>query len=556
MRIISMIRSYAHLKRYRTIANVLAKHGFGFIVDQFGFSELLSLPMRLFSKKTYHNRLQTPERLRLVFEELGATYIKLGQLLSTRPDLVSAPIAKELGKLQDFVKPLDYAEIEETIQSELGSLSDEIIQGLSTAPMASASIGQVHSAILLDGTAVIVKIRRPGIEQIVKTDLEILEDLAQLAQKRSIWAAQCNLVRLVNEFADGLREELDLSLEASNTARFKESLENQPDITVPGILWKYSTQKVLVQERINGVKITDIQEIKERGWSPSAIAHTLATATFRQIFETGLFHADPHPGNVLAVGYESIAYMDFGLMGYVDASSRRDFVHILLGITTQDLDLVIKALTNLGSLSFDTDISALKRDIQRLQRRYYYAPLKHIQLESIINDIFRVFFTHRIQMPSDFVLLAKTLITVEGIVRQLDSSVSIANIATVFVKSLMKRQISIERLAKSAKTLLIDCNELLATMPRKLDRLVDTVLEGQLRITHNSTATERFVRNVDRLSKRLALSIVVASLIIGTALVTHTDLQALIGGFPLAKLGFILSLAAGFWFFLTLLKAD
>lgn len=551
-----MIRSYAHLKRYRTIANVLAKHGFGFIVDQFGFSGLLSLPMRLFRKKTYHDRLQTPERLRLVFEELGATYIKLGQLLSTRPDLVSIPIAKELGKLQDFVKPVDYTAIEETIRSELGPLSNEIISKLSKSPIASASIGQVHSAVLPNGAGVIVKIRRPGIEQTIKTDLEILEDLAQLAQRRSAWAAQGNLVRVVEEFADGLREELDLSLEASNTARFEKSMESQPDITVPGILWKYSTRKVLVQERIDGVKITDVQEIRRRGWNPSGIAHTLATATFRQIFENGLFHADPHPGNVLAVGYESIAYMDFGLMGYVDTSSRQDFVHILLGITTQDLDLVIKALINLGSLSFNTDVSALKRDIQRIQRRYYYAPLKHIHLESIINDVFRVFFTHRIQMPSDFVLLAKTLITVEGVVRQLDPSISIADIATVFVKSLMKRQISIERLAKSAKTLLIDYNELLATMPRKLDKLVDTVLEGQLRITHNSTATERFVRNVDRLSRRLALSIVVASLIIGTALVTQIDLQALIGSFPLAKLGFILSLAAGFWFFLTLLKAD
>lgn len=337
-----------HMSRYRDIAIALIRHGFGIVVEEIGFAQFLSLPRKMFFDAKEKDGKTTGERIRLVLQELGPTFVKLGQIASTRPDLLPEEIIHELEKLQDQVSPFSFEEVRNIVQKELGADLNQIFRQFADVPLAAASIGQVHQAILHSGEKVAVKVQRPNIANVIETDLEILQDLAILAERRLEWAARYQIRDMVDEFSRSLRAELDYTIEARNAEKISNQFKNDPNIYIPKVFWEYSTKKVLTMEYVEGVKFNELERLKQNGYNLKNLADRLTKAIFRQIFIEGFFHGDPHPGNVLVLPGEAIAFIDFGMVGRLNPEMKYHFSSLVIALMRQSTDGVIKSICQMG----------------------------------------------------------------------------------------------------------------------------------------------------------------------------------------------------------------
>jgi len=327
------VRSVRHFQRYRQIAQVFMRHGFGELVDLLELQPYLSLPWRLLRReRPAAPPLGAPQRLRLALEELGPTFVKLGQVLSTRPDLLPPIYVAELVKLQDSVPPAEWELIKAQIEVELGAPLEELFAAFEPVPIAAASLAQVHAATLPDGTQVVVKVQRPNIQMTIETDLEILFDLARLFQARTPLGDIYNLPEIVEEFATTLRAELDFYREGSNADRFRANFADEPYLCIPQVYWDFTTHRVLVLERISGIKIDDLEALDAAGHDRCQIALHIARMVIKEVLEDGFFHADPHPGNFVIMPGEVIGAMDFGMVGHLSHRTRTDLIRLYLSL--------------------------------------------------------------------------------------------------------------------------------------------------------------------------------------------------------------------------------
>ncbi len=388
-----------HISRYRDIAIALIRHGFGIVVEEIGFAQFLSLPQRMFFEPKKKDPKTVGERIRLVLQELGPTFVKLGQIASTRPDLLPEEIIRELEKLQDRVPPFSFQEVRGIIQEELADEPDNIFQHFEDTPLAAASIGQVHQAVLRTGEKVAVKVQRPNIASVIETDLEILQDLAALAEHRLEWAARYQIRNMVDEFSKSLRAELDYTMESRNAEKIAKQFGNDPAIYVPKVFLEYSAKKVLTMEYVDGVKLNEPDKLKQYGYNPKNLAERLAKAIFHQIFNNGFFHGDPHPGNVLVLPGEVIAFIDFGMVGRLSPEMKYHFSSLVIALMRQSTDGVIKAILRMGLVPDDVNMAQLRGDVEQLREKYYGVPLSQISLGEAVNDLFRTAFRHSIRIP-------------------------------------------------------------------------------------------------------------------------------------------------------------
>lgn len=552
-------RRIRHLKRYRQIAVAFTRNGLGFVVRELGLHELLPLPKRLVAKRQQKRAKTTGERIRFIFEELGPTFIKMGQFASTRSDVLPEDIIQELEKLQDQVPPQPFQEVKEVIEQELGTTTDQLFKEFHEVPLGSASIGQVHYAVLKSGEKVAVKIQRPNIEQVIKTDLEVLQQLAVLAEYRLDWAARYQIKGIVDEFSKALLAELDYKLEGRNADKIAKQFTEDPTIRIPDIYTDYSTKKVLTMEYIEGIKLNKIEELHQKGYDTKVLAERFTHAVFHQIFIKGFFHGDPHPSNISALPGDKILFMDFGMVGRLTPEMKNHFGTLVIALMRQSSDGIIKAITRMGLVPEDVDIRLLREDVDQLRDKYYDVPLSQVSIGEPVNDLFTIAHQYHIQIPSELTLLGKTLLTMEGIVEKLDPDLSIVKMAEPFGRQLLRERYNPKNLAGSFFDQWGEFGEILTDIPQNIKDVTSIVKKGKFPIEISVEKAEVFLKKMDRISNRLSFSIVLlsfsiimAGLIIGSAL---SGQSSILWDFPAIEMGFGVAIIMFIWLLYSIFKS-
>jgi ubiquinone biosynthesis protein len=451
-------------------------------------------------------------------QELGPTFVKLGQVLSTRPDLLPAAYISELAKLQDTVPPSAWGEIRALLDTELGVPLEEIFVDFDPTPIAAASLSQVHAARLPCNTPVVVKIQRPNIQTLIETDIEILFDLARLIQERTPVGDIYDLVEIAEEFAITLRAELDFRREGRNADRFRANFADEPYLHIPRVYWDYTTKRVLVLERIDGIKIDDIEALDAAGYNRNHIALNAARMIIKEVLEDGFFHADPHPGNFAVMPGEVIGAMDFGMVGHLSHRSRTDLIRLYVVAVRLDEEGIVDQLVHMDVVSGIVNRRELQRDVARLLRKYHGLPLIDIRAREVIDDIMPIAFRHNLHLPPDLWLLGKTFAMMEGVGLKLVPEFDIFAVFEPYVRRFM-RDLAAPRawgppLLKGAG----EWMELLGQIPRIGSQILTRMERGEVEVTIDHKGLSEALGRLDQLANRLSLSMLLAALIVGLAL--------------------------------------
>jgi len=562
MSLVSLPQTVRSLARLRHIVQVLSKHGFGHIVERIRIGRYIPLPQWLSRPPAVPLEpdafVSIGQRLVRVCEELGPTFIKLGQLAATRPDLLPPAIVNELARLQDRVAPFPSAQARQIIADSLGRPIDAVFSRFDDEPFASGSIAQVHLATTTAGRKVVVKVRRPGIESVIHTDVVILRWLAQAVEHYlpEFHAARPRV--LIEEFAHSIQRELDFINEASLTTRFRSAFEGNPSIRVPEVYWDLTESGVLTLEFLEGVPLREVLEDTSGRFDRAATARHLAEAFMRQFFELGLFHADAHAGNVLFSPPGSIGLIDFGNASDMDDELRGRLVLALFGTIRKEVDLVIEALADAGALGENTDLSLLQRDMREMLEKYYGLPLRRLELATVFTELLEISRRNDVLLPREFVLLGRSLVAVAGVALQLDPELNLLELIRPRLTQTLREQFSTRRLARKAGYGLWHLANAVAEAPRLLRDLIRRGGRGQVQVTIRHQNLDHLVSELDRSSNRLALSITMAATFIGSSLVIGRPPSETVLTIPLRYLGvagYVASFVMGAWLAVAILRS-
>jgi ubiquinone biosynthesis protein len=553
---------YEDIVRLRQIAEVLLRNGLGFLVEQLDLTRFLPpWRQRKVTAEDRASRYSIPERVRHTLEELGPTFIKLGQILSTRPDLLPSEYIEELSKLLDAAPPVPASEILAELEKELGAPAQDLFAHFEAEPIASASIGQAHRATLKNGETVIVKIQRPGIERVIEADLDLLRRQARFLEHRLALAREYRLSELVDEFGQTLREELDYTIEGRNTDRLRHNLQQDARVIVPRVYWDLTTRRIITTQELRGYKLLDLEQLKKEGYDLSAIAEIIVDVYLKQVFVDGFFHADPHPANILICD-ERIGFVDFGMMGYLTPTTKDMLADLLVHTLNKDIDQLVQTVMRLGAIERHTNFNELRRDIQRLLFRYYGLALEEVHLGEFMEDIMTIAFRHRIHLPSDLALLARTVVVLEGVARTLSPDFVLVDKARPFVQQLISEQLSLQQLGARAMRTLREIDQLVQVLPQRLDRLSSQLEQGDMTLGIDLRHLQNLLLKLDRVANRLSFSILVAALIIGSALIILGGEAAsvwrlpVIGvALPIAQISFVLAGILAAWLLLSIIRS-
>jgi ubiquinone biosynthesis protein len=504
-----------HRARYREIAETIAHHGLHFLLDAMDLQR--RLPLRGALSPRDDDSHSAPERLRLVLEDLGAAFIKLGQILSTRADLLPEEYRFELAKLQDQAPEVPFEAIRDVIQAEFGRPLDELFADFDPEPLAAASIGQAHAATLFDGTEVVVKVRRPGVVEQVEQDLEILHNLAATASRRWQLADDYDAVGLAQEFAQTLRAELDYIREGRSAERFAASFAEDPSIHIPRVFWNTSSSRVLTLERIHGIKIDDLSSLDAAGIDRRRLAERAAQIILKMVFEYGFFHADPHAGNFFIEADGRIGVIEFGMVGTVDKQTQEHLISLLLAVASQDPEDLVDALLELGVAGRRLDRTLLRRDLEHLLSRYYGRALGELELAPILGDTFTVIRRHHLRLPPNLALLLKTLAMDEAVGSRLDPSFRLPSVMAPFAERLLRRQYSPFFWARRLGRTTLEAARLGSDLPRHLKRILGDLERGSIEVGVRPEGFEPVAQRFERLANRIVVGIVTAAFINGLA---------------------------------------
>ena len=550
-------RAYRHLNRYRHILTVLFKYGFGDLVDILKIEQYLEIGLQMISRKRREQveKLSRAERVRMVMEELGPTFVKLGQILSTRPDLISVEFIQELSKLQDNVPPFPYTEARQIIESELGRPLEDIFQHFEDTPLAAASIGQVHRAQLKDGEEVVVKVQRPGIRKTIEVDLEIMLHLASLMERHLEELQVHRPVRIVQEFARTLEKEIDYTIEASHIERFARQSMDDPTVYVPKVFRDTTTGRVLTMEYIDGIKTSEIDRIEREGLDRKIITALGADLILRQIFDYGFFHADPHPGNIFVLPDNVICYIDFGMMGSIDRQTREDFADLIYTVVHHDESRATQILLKLTEYDEKPDVRVLERDLTEFIGQHLYVPLKDLQMDKLLQQILKMISRHRLQIPQNLFLMMKALATVEGIGLLLDPDFEMIKQTIPFIQRVKMARYHPKRMADDLVRSGVEFVQLMQEIPGETREILEQMKQGKIKIEFKHKGLEPMLSTYDQISNRIAFAIVIAALIIGSALIVLSKTPPFLFGISfIGIIGFLAAAVMGLWLLIAILK--
>lgn len=532
----------SHTRRYAEIATVLVRYGFVDVVRALHLTPYLNAGRRMLAAV---GRPITPDankaqRLRRALEALGPTFIKFGQALSTRTDLLPADLIAELARLQDAVAPLAAGTAERAIEESLGTPIATAFASFGNAPLAAASIAQVHLATLPSGEVVAIKVRRPGIERTIEADLSVLADLARLAERHLPDAALYSLSALVEEFARTIRRELDLAREGRIIERVAAQFAGDRRLRFPRIHWPLTTRDVLTMEYLDGVKVSAVGTDAAPDLDPIVVAKCGADFVFQQILVHGLFHADPHPGNILVLPGNVVAFIDFGIIGRVNRQMRDQLAQIILAIGRRDAERLAEIVIAVATPLRAVDINVLTVDLAEMLDLYASVPLGELSLRDVFQSITAAMARHRLRLPADVLLLIKSVSTIESVGRQLDPSFQIVEYATPHVEAMLMNKRRPVALARRAVESSHDALKALATVPANVAEIVAKTRRDGLRVEFVHTNLEHFIREMDRSSNRLSFAVVIAAIVVASAIIMHAAVGPTFWGYPLLGLvGFV-----------------
>jgi len=546
-------RNLRQIKRSRQIMRVLVKYGLDYFIDRTKTGFWLKLKKR--PKK--YQKLTGPERLRLALEELGPTFVKFGQILSTRPDFLPPAFIQELEKLQDRVPPFNSFQAQKIVEKELNKPLEKLFKKFEAKPIAAASLSQVHKAILSNNEMVAVKIQRPDIKEVIKLDLEILENLAGFLENRlhNGWVYQPKLI--VAEIKKAIEREIDFTNEAYNFERFRINFKDIEYIKVPKIYWEMSTTKVLTMEFMKGTKINEITQSKYKNiFDAKKVAKQGAEAILKQILEDGFFHADPHPANLLVQPPAIIVMLDVGMVGYLDEKTILNGAKLVRAIIDKNSEQVIGCLENLGVIIKEFDKNLFRQDLKESFDRYLGIPLKRLEISKVSQDMLRMMTQHHLVLPSNLVLMVKALSMVETTGRQLNPDFDMVSVAKPFVKNLWRKKFASRELLKKSGLVFQESIELIEQLPRDLIDILLKIKEGKLKFNFEHRGLEKLTREIDRSSNRLSFSLIIAALIIGSSLVLQQQIGPFIFGYPvLGIIGYLLASFLGLGLIISILRS-
>lgn len=508
------------VRRTRAIVGVFVRHGLGDLVSH------LNLPWAA-RRATRLGRAEASEvgravRFRQALEELGPTFIKFGQALSIRSDLLPAGLATELGTLQDAAPPLPASVITAVVEAELKAPLATVFREFDPTPIGSASIAQVHAATLPDGTRVAVKVRRPGIRDVIESDLAVLHAIAVSAERHWADAELFAPTALVAQFARTIRLEQDFTREGRVIERFAHNFRDSATIVIPRVHWACTSRAVLTLDYIDGIKVSQVDALRRHGSDPGLVARRGADAILQQVLEDGLFHADPHPGNLLVLPGSVIALLDYGIVGHLTEPARDRLTELIMAVGTRDATRLAPLLLALGEPLVPPDPPALEQDLVELVDTYAGARLQDLSLAQVWSDIASVIGRHRIKLPSDLMLLVKTLITMEAVGLRLDPGFRMIEHATPYVQRLLREHWSprraVDRLGRASR----DLGEVMHDVPRDLQALLGQARSGRLAVHVRQDDVKQLARALDQASRRLGASVLAAMVLLSVVLVGLT----------------------------------
>jgi ubiquinone biosynthesis protein len=541
------------LPRLREIGHVLLRHGFGHVAQRLRLPGVRWWRRRQPSPEAISFSL--PERLRMIFEELGPTFIKFGQILSIRRDVLPEEYVSEFEKLQDAVPPFSYAEVARLIAEEFGRDVKDVFEEFASEPLASASIAQAHLARTKTGQEVIVKVQRPQIRQMILQDLAIMEHLARLSARRIPESRRYDPVGLVDEFRKTILLELDFRREGRNADRLRQHLRDMPGIVIPQVFWEYSAPRVLTIEYMVGQGLREA--LGRSAEDRHRIAANLYEAFLKQIFEDGFFHADPHPGNLLFLPDGRVGLLDFGIVGRVSRDRLAGLVTILLAIMEQDVEALLDECIALGLMPADLDRQTIQYEIDELLAEHLDLPLRDISLGHILETLFEMGRKHRLKVLSNLVLLGKTMMTLEAVIRALDPAFALVEEARWEVERLMRLRLSAEALLKTGWRTTRQVVHLARRLPQRLERILQYVEEGRVRVELMPGTEAHVLRQWERMWHRAIRGAMVCALIIGGSLLIQAHIGPMVKGLSVAGLlGYGLALTLGLPLLRTLKRRD
>jgi ubiquinone biosynthesis protein len=507
-----------HLRRYRQITGILVDYGFGAILAQLGLSERLNIPRRVLRRKpAIEEELSQAQRLRLALEELGPTFIKMGQILSTRADLLPPDVIDELRLLQDQVPPGPWEPIRDLIELELGAPIQELFAYIDHNALAAASLAQVHAAVLPSGEEVVVKALRPDIEVVINLDLDILSDLAQLAQDRTALGERYDVVDFAAEFAISLRGELDFRREGRSADQFRENFAKEPHLKVPVIYWDYSTRRILVQEQFNGIKIDNFAALEAAGYDCKHLADIAARFVLKEVMEDGFFHADPHPGNLLVLPGEVLGVLDFGAVGRLGTNDRVSLARLLILVVQNDVEGIVDQLMRMGIADYRIDRTALIRALNRLLMKYYGLPIQEIPATEVSRELEPIVYKYKLRIPSDYWLLIKTIAIMQGVGLGLDPEFDMFAFTRPYLNRLFRQLMLPSTWGPGFMRMLTDWGDLVSGFPGRTSRILSQLERGDLGFEIDVPQVDDVVDRVDRIANRIIYGVLLSAFIVALA---------------------------------------
>ncbi len=514
-----MTQAVKNVQRLRAILGVFGRHGLQEFLIRMGLERHLSASAK---EEGVENRT-LPERLRMAFEHLGPTFVKLGQLLSNRPDMIPENFIDEFKKLQDNVAPLPFEAIRTQIEKELGGKISDFFSEIHAEPLASASIGQVHAAKLLDGSDVVVKVQRPDIDHTIKQDISILSFLAAMMEKYLPETKFLSPQQIVEEFSRALHYELDFVIEANTMIRFAENARGNSKVVIPKVFRKLSGKRVLTMERLHGARITDLAAVKAMGINPRDLVDIGARAFFKNVMIDGLFHGDLHGGNVFAMknpetGEAQIGVIDFGIVGRLSQKSRDSFSRMVLALVSEDYETLCYEYAELGASGTGIDFDAFQREVRNTLSPYVGAALKDVNAGAILIEATKIAVRYSIKIPGDWMVVFKAIFTLEGMGRQLDPDFDLLAIGSDLVKTVLKDRYSFQRITKDFAWLARDVNALLQVAPRQIRWMFRKFNANDFAFEIKFKEVEVIRRQMERSFRGLGLAILTAALFMAAAM--------------------------------------
>ena len=548
------LRFLKNLNRGREIATVLLNYGFGDVIERLGLRPYLNWGRRLIRSKKREavEQLTTPQRIRLALQDLGPTFVKFGQVLSTRPDIVPRDVINELSLLQEQVPPFAATGARAILEAEFRTPVDELFSSFEDVPLAAGSLAQVHGAVSRDGRPLVVKIRRPEVVHSVERDLALMLELAQLLERHVPESRVFDPVGLVNQFTRTIRREMNFQREGRTMQEFARLFRDDPRLYVPQVEENMLTDSILTMERIDGVKVDDIEGILAFGLDPAQVARDGANIFLRQAFEMGIFHGDPHPGNIRVRKDGAIALLDYGMVGFLDETKRERLVDLFLAVGRHDVDRAIAVILAVGVPTQPVERPLLSADIRDFIDAYYGVPLEHLRIGHLLNDFITIMSNHGLRCPGDLMVLIRAIITLEGVGRQLDPRFNLAAALSPFVESMIRARYHPQRVAERAasdvRTLLRAAHDL----PLHLTRTLQKASQDDLKMQLEHRGLDKLITEFDRSSNRVVVGVLTASLIVATALLIRSGgAQSYWIALPI----FILSGLLGLWLIWGILRS-